>query len=69
MELGISSLGHIIEFGILKKDQYTKLIDMLLDATRACLDFSENNNFKVCELIVDPPDIFSDEKKKRFIDI
>ncbi|TFF89743.1 MAG: sugar phosphate isomerase/epimerase, partial [Promethearchaeota archaeon] len=69
MELGISSLGHIIESGRTKRDNYSDMIDLLIDATEECLKFSEERNFNVCELIIDPPDIFTDDKKKRFIDL
>ncbi len=68
-ELGISSLGHIINFGLIKKDNYNDLNELLLDASDACLSFSEENKLKICELIIDPPDIFIDEKKQKFIDL
>jgi len=67
MELGISSLGHIVEFGLSGK--YNTLNDLLLKATEECLKFSENNDFKVCELIIDPPEIFASENKQKFIDL
>ncbi|MHA1274683.1 MAG: sugar phosphate isomerase/epimerase family protein [Promethearchaeota archaeon] len=69
MKLGISSLGHIIELASNKKVQYNNLIDLLFDASEACLIFAEENNFKVCELIIDPPDIFTNEKKKKFAEL
>ncbi|TFG19942.1 MAG: sugar phosphate isomerase/epimerase [Promethearchaeota archaeon] len=69
MQLGISSLGHIIEYGMTKKDAYHTLIDLLLNATEACLTYSEDNHFKVCELIIDPPDIFSNENRSKFIEL
>lgn len=67
MKLGISSLGHIIEFGLSGK--FKNLIDLLLEATEACLNFSEERSLKICELVLDPPVIFSSENKQKFIDL
>jgi len=67
MELGISSLGYIIEFGITRN--YNNLIELLVDATKACLDFSEKNDLKVCELVIDPPEIIQEDFKYEFIEL
>ena len=69
MNLGISSLGFIVEYGQVKKDEYSSLLDLLLDASQACLKFSEDHGFEVCELIVDPPEVFSQENKQKFVDL
>ncbi|MHA1148132.1 MAG: sugar phosphate isomerase/epimerase family protein [Promethearchaeota archaeon] len=69
MQLGISSLGHIIELGLTKNERYTSLLDLLLDATETCLKFSEDNNLKICELIIDPPDIFNNQNRRKFVEM
>jgi sugar phosphate isomerase/epimerase len=69
MELGISTLGHNIEFGITHKNKYKGLTDLFLDATEACLKLSEEQGFKVCEIIIESPDLFINEIKREFIDI
>lgn len=67
MELGISSLGYVIEFGITR--DYNNLPELLLDATKACLDFSEKNDLKVCELVIDPPEIIENDYKFEIIEL
>ena len=39
MEIGISSLGHIIEYGL--SHNYENLLDLILKATEDCLSFAE----------------------------
>jgi sugar phosphate isomerase/epimerase len=65
--LGLSSLSHLVDFSLTGK--YHKLIDLLIDSSKACLEFSEENAFKICEIILDPPDIFTTENEKRFVDL
>ena len=67
MELGISSFGHFVDFALSKK--FDREIDLLLKATEAGLIFAEENKIKICEVFFDPPDIFIDENKKKFIDL
>jgi sugar phosphate isomerase/epimerase len=66
-ELGISSLGHIIEYGLLGK--FENLFDLLLKASEDCLKFAEENNIKVVELVLDPPEIFNSKNQQKYIDI
>ncbi len=66
-ELGISSLGHIIEYGLLGK--FENLFDLLLKASEDCLKFAEENNIKVVELVLDPPEIFNSTNQQKYIDI
>ncbi|MFX1493349.1 MAG: sugar phosphate isomerase/epimerase family protein [Promethearchaeota archaeon] len=65
MELGISSLGFIIELG--QSNKYRDVLTLLFDSTEACLNAAELNNINVVELIIDPPKILSDERKGEFI--
>ena len=69
MELGISTLGHNIEYGMVNRDKYKDLIDLFLDSTQACLKLSEDQGFKVCEIIIESPDIFKDDIRTKFIEI
>ena len=48
MELGISSIGHFLELALSKK--FKNLVDLLLEASEACLTYAEDNDIKVCEL-------------------
>ncbi len=68
MELGISSLGNLVELALTKK--YTRMIDLLLDATEACLKFAEEEkDVKVCEIVLDPPEIHENEYRQKFVDL
>jgi sugar phosphate isomerase/epimerase len=67
MNLGISSLGYIIDLGL--NGDFKQLSDLLFDATRLCLDFAEKNDIKTCELVLDPPEIFNENQRKKFIDL
>jgi sugar phosphate isomerase/epimerase len=67
MNLGLSSLGHLNDRKIDKK--YDKKIDLLIDATKACLEFCEENDVNICEILFDPPDITSLENQLKFIDM
>ncbi|MBA7670409.1 endonuclease 4 [subsurface metagenome] len=67
MELGISSLGHIIEYGLSKN--YENLVDLILKASEDCLNFAEDNDIKIVELVLDPPEVIKDENKQKFINL
>ena len=67
MELGISSLGYIIDFGL--NQNFENLFDLLYNASELCLNFAEENDIKICELVLDPPEIFNENKRKKFIDL
>jgi sugar phosphate isomerase/epimerase len=67
MELGISSLGYIIEYGLSKN--YDNLIDLILKASEDCLNFAENNDIGIVELVLDPPEVIKDENKQKFISL
>lgn len=67
MQLGISSLGHIIEMG--STGNYENLIDLQLNASEVCLDYAEQNKIKLVELVLEPPVMFKDENRRKFIDL
>ena len=67
MELGISSLGFLVDLGLSGK--FNNLYDLLFDATESCFKFAEENNIKICEIVLDPPEILTSEKKQEFIDL
>lgn len=57
----------MIELALSKK--FKNLIDLLLEASEACLTYAEENDIKVCELALEPPDVISNKNKKKFIDL
>ena len=65
MELGISSLGHIIENGISGK--FKNLADLLLKSSENCLDYAEKHGIKVVELVLDPLEFYNEKIKQKFI--
>jgi len=67
MELGISSLGFIVDLGLL--GEFKNLFNLLFDATESCFKFAEENDIKICEIVLDPPEILTIEKKQEFIDL
>jgi sugar phosphate isomerase/epimerase len=67
LELGISSLGYVIDLGLLKN--YKNLIELLLEATEECFKFAEDRNIKRAEILLDPPDFYNSESKQKFIDL
>lgn len=67
MKLGISSLGHLVDKALRGKSKM--MIDLLITSTEACFKFAEKNNIKDVEVILDPPEIYTSEYKKRFIDL
>ena len=62
MELGISSLGFLVDLGLSGK--FNNLYDLLFDATESCFKFAEENDNKICEIVLDPPEILTSEKKQ-----
>lgn len=67
MELGISSLGYIIDIARISK--FKNLIELQLNATEQCLNFAEKNGIEVVELVIDPPQTFNNEYKQKFINL
>jgi len=67
MELGISTLGHIIEIGL--NDKFKNLFELLLKASEECLNFAEHFGINIIEFVIDPPDVFNHENRQKFIDL
>ena len=67
MELGISSLGNIIDYGL--NIEYDDIPNMLYHATDECLTFAEENGISLVELVIDPQDLYTEAKKQDFIDL
>jgi len=67
MEVGISSLGYIIEYGL--SNSYESLSDLVYKASEDCLNFAESNDIKTVELVLDPPEVIYSESQQEFIDL
>ncbi|TKJ21141.1 MAG: hypothetical protein CEE43_10710 [Promethearchaeota archaeon Loki_b32] len=67
MELGISTLGHLIEIGL--NGKFKNLFELQLKASEECLNFAEQHGIKIIELVLEPPEVFNDEHRQKFIDL
>ena len=67
MELGISSLGFLVDLAMSGK--FKNLFNLFFDATESCFKFAEENDNKICEIVLEPPEILMSEKKQEFIDL
>ena len=67
MELGISSLGNIIDSGL--NNKYTSIFNMYYHSTEECLKFAEENEISIVELVLDPQNIFTDTNRQEFIEL
>jgi len=67
MELGISSLGYIIDYGLNSDDK--NITNMFFQSTEECLNFAEENSINIVEIVVDPQNIFTDTRRQGFIDL
>ena len=67
MELDISSLGQIIEYGL--SNSYKSLSDLLYKTSEDCLNFAETNGIKTVELVLDPPEVIYSENQQDFNDL
>jgi len=67
MELGISSLGHIIDFGL--NNKYNDIFSMYYQSTEDCLKFAEENEISIVEIVIDPQNIFTGTNRQEFIDL
>lgn len=64
MELGISSLGFILDLGLLHKNY--NLFDLLFYSTEACLNTAEEKDINLVEIIIDPPNVLEKEREVKF---
>ncbi|MFX1311292.1 MAG: sugar phosphate isomerase/epimerase family protein [Promethearchaeota archaeon] len=67
MEIGISSLGHLIDLG--NSGNFESLDDYLIKATDNCLNFAEKNDINVVEIVIDPPMILNSDNWQQFLDL
>lgn len=67
MELGISSLGFLVDLAMSGK--FENLFNLLFEATESCFKFAEENDNMICEIVLEPPEILTSEKKQEFIDL
>jgi sugar phosphate isomerase/epimerase len=67
MKLGISTLGHLIDFSINSKS--SDLSRILFEGTEACLTYAEENGIKVVEIVIEPQCYLRGELKQKFFDL
>lgn len=67
MELGISSLGHIIDYGL--NNKYKDIFQMFYQSTEECLKFAEEKGIKIVELVIEPQNVFTGTNREKFIDL
>ncbi len=67
IELGISSLGHVNDYK--NSGNFTDTFDLLYKSAESCLKFAEENDVKICELLLEAPEILSNENKLKFVDM
>jgi sugar phosphate isomerase/epimerase len=67
MELGISTLGHVIDIALSNK--FESLLELQLNASTEGLNFAEENGIKIVELVIDTPEVFNNENLQKFVDI
>ena len=67
MELGISSLGNIIDYSV--NGKHSDIPNIIYHATEECLKFAEEKAINVVELVVDPQDLYTEANRQDFIDL
>ncbi len=67
MELGIGSIAFV--YDSINHGRFNNSIELLLHSIERTFNFAEENEVKVCEIILDPPEILLSEKKQKFIDL
>lgn len=67
MHLGISTLGHLIDFSLINKAK--DLPNSLYKATESCLKYIEDNGIDVIELVIEPQNFLRGDLKQKFIDL
>ena len=65
MKLGLSSIAYINDGKL--QGKFERTIDLILEASEKCLNFAEKNNIAVCELLLDPPVLNSEEHIEEFV--
>lgn len=67
MKLGLGSIAFI--YDNINRGKFKSSKELLLNAIERTFNFAERNNIKICELILDPPEILVSEEKQAFIDL
>lgn len=67
MKLGISSLGHLADRAL--RGKFKNSHDLLMSSTERALKFAERYDINLVEIILDPPAIYTEENRRRFIDL
>ena len=67
MELGLGSIAFI--YDSIENGKFSNSIDLLLNAIERTFHFAEENDLKICEIILDPPEILLSEGRQKFIEI
>ncbi|MBA7475093.1 hypothetical protein ES707_10459 [subsurface metagenome] len=67
MKLGLGSIAFI--YDNINHGKFKSSKELLLNAIERTFNFAERNDIKICELILDPPEILVSEEKQAFIDL
>jgi len=67
MELGLGSIAFI--YDSINHGEFNNSDELLLHSIERTFDFAENNDIKICELILDPPEILISENRQKFIEL
>jgi sugar phosphate isomerase/epimerase len=67
MKLGLGSIAFI--YDNINRGKFESSKELLLNAIERTFNFAERNDIKICELILDPPEILVSEEKQAFIDL
>jgi sugar phosphate isomerase/epimerase len=67
MQLGISTLGHLIDFAIANK--FNDMFKNFYEATETCLNFAEENDINVVEIVIEPQDLLREDSKHKFFNL
>ncbi len=67
MKLGLGSIAFI--YDNINRGKFKSSKELLLNAIERTFNFAERNDIKICELILDPPEILVSKEKQAFIDL
>jgi len=67
MELGLGSIAFI--YDSINNGGFHNSIELLLHSIERTFDFAEKSDIRVCELILDPPEILIHEERQKFIEL
>jgi sugar phosphate isomerase/epimerase len=67
MELGLGSIAFI--YDSIKNSRYNQSDELLLYSIDRTFEFAEENDIKICELILDPPELLINGNRHKFIDL